>query len=123
MAIIGKMSLRLAELQESNKKAQKIRSKSLNKYKNVNRVLHHLELPFVPKIIQTEFISRKYNDSLIGHFDIDKTKEFIGRKYYWPSLRKNVEAYIKGCDICLTLKMVRYKPYGDLQALQVPNYR
>ena len=47
----------------------------------------------------------------------------IGRpKYYWPSLKKDVENYVRGCDVCLTSKAVRYKPYGDLQSLSIPIY-
>ena len=30
---------------------------------------------------------------------------------------------MKGCDICLALKAVQHKPYGDLQSLPVPTYR
>lgn len=38
-------------------------------------------------------------------------------------MRKNVEAYMKECDICLALKAVRHKPYGDSQFLFVPAYQ
>ena len=40
-------------------------------------------------------ISCHHNDPLTGHFGIDKTRELIGRKYYWPSLRKDVENYVR----------------------------
>ena len=74
----------------------------------------------MPKIIRTELISWHHNNQLVGHFGINKTRELIGRKYYWPSLKKDVEAYVKGCNVCLALKTVRHKPYGDLQALSTP---
>ena len=45
------MSLRLAELQESDKEAQKIRAEGLDRYEDVNRVLHYQGLRFVPEII------------------------------------------------------------------------
>ena len=113
------MRLRLVELQEWDKEFRKIRVKSLRKglkewYKKVKGVLHHQRLPFVSKIIQIELISCYYNNSLAGHFDINKTKKPIIRKYYWPSLGKDVEAYVKDCDIYLGLKVVRHKPYGNL---------
>ena len=75
------------------------------------------------KIIWTELISRHYNNFLVGHFSIDRTREFIGRKYYWPSLKKYVKAYIKGCNVCLLSKAVRHKLYNDLQALLVPTHQ
>lgn len=31
----------------------------------------------------------------------------------------NIEAYIQGCDICLALKAVMYKPYNNLQSLPI----
>ena len=68
-------------------------------------------------------ISCHHDDPLIRHFGIDKTRELVGWKYYWPSLRKHVKNYVKGCDICLTSKAVRHKPYEDLQSLSVPTHR
>ena len=50
-ASIGGMRLRLAELQESDNEAQEIQAEGLDGYEDVNRVLHHQELPFVPEII------------------------------------------------------------------------
>ena len=35
------MKLSLAKLQKSDNKIQKIKAKSLDKYKNVNKLLHH----------------------------------------------------------------------------------
>ena len=112
---IGTMRLRLSELQESDDEAQKIRAEGLKSdYEEVDGVLHHQGLSFVSEAIQTELISRYHNDSLIGHFGIDKTGELVGQKYYWPSLRRDVESYDQGCDVCLALKAVRHKPYVDL---------
>ena len=34
-------------------------------------------------------------------------------------LQKDVEVYIKDCNICLASKAVCHKPYGDLQLLLV----
>ena len=106
------MRLRLQELQETDSEAQELRSKE--GYEEVEGVLHHQGLPFVPKAIWTELISRHYDDPLAGHFGIEKTRELLAQKYFWPSLRHDVKAYFKGCDICLASKAVRYKPYGNL---------
>ena len=82
-ASISSMRLRLLELQESDDEARKIRIERLKDvYEEVDGVLHHQGLPFVPKAIRIELISRYHNDLLAEHFDIDKTRELIGRKYY-----------------------------------------
>ena len=105
------MRLRLQELQETDSEAQKLQSKE--GYKEVKGVLHHQSLPFVPKTIWTELISRHHDNLLAGHFDIKKTHKLLAWKYFWPSLRHNIEAYVKSCDVYLASKVVRHKPYGD----------
>ena len=118
------MRLRLQELQETDSKAQKIRAEGLKEgWEEADGVLHHQSLPFVPEVIRMELISRHHNDPLAGHFGFDKTRELIAGKYYWPNLRKDVEAYVKGCDVCLAFKAVRHKPYSELQSLPVPTHR
>ena len=119
---IGGMRLRLAEQQKSDKEAQKIRAKSLKGYKELNGILYHQGVVFVPKTIRIKTISWYHNDLLAGHFGIDKTKELVGQKYYWPSLQRDIEDYVKGCDVCLGSKVVRHKPYGVLQSLPVPTH-
>lgn len=73
----------------------------------------------MPKIIRFKFINIEYNDSLAGYFGINKTKKLIGQKYYSSSLRKDVKTYIKSCDVFLALKMVRHKPYNNLQTMLI----
>ena len=52
------MRLRLSMLQESDDKARKIRAEELkNHYEEIDGVLHHQRLPFVPEAIQKELIS------------------------------------------------------------------
>ena len=120
---ISGMRLRLAKLQESDKEAQRIKAEGLNGYKELDGILYHQGLPFIPKAIQTKIISWHHNDSLAGHFGIDKTKDLVGRKYYWPSLQRDIEAYVKGCNVYLGSKAVKHKPYGNLKALPVSTHQ
>ena len=114
------MRLRLLELQELDDKTRKIRVERLkNDYEEIDGVLHYQGLFVIPEAIRIELIRRYHDNSLVEHFDINKTNDLVGRKYYWPSLRKDIEAYVKGCDLCLGSKTVRHKPYRDLQSLPV----
>ena len=119
------MRLRLSELQENDKEAKLLKGfAGFSKgWEDVEGVLQYQRLPYVPAIIRSEVISHQYDDPLAGHFGIDKTKELVGRKYYWPSLKRYIKSYVRGCDVCLTSKAVRHKPYRDLQSLPVPTYR
>ena len=73
----------------------------------------------MPEVIRTKFISRHHDDPLAWHFGINKTRELLGQKYYWLGLKRDVETYVKSCDVCLGLKVVRHKLYSDLQLLPV----
>ena len=118
------MRLRLPDLQGNDNQVRKLRAAELLKgWKDIEGVLQYRGLPYIPEIIWLELISQHHDDPLAGHFGIDKTRELIARKYYWPTLRRDVEAYVKGCDVCLASKAVRHKPYGDLQALPIPTHR
>lgn len=123
-ASIGGMRLRLQELLE-DLEAQKIWAEKLGKdsWEDLEGVLHHQGLQYIPEIIRTELISRHHHDPLAGHFATQKTSELIARKYYWPTFRHDVEEYVKGCDACLASKAVRHKPYGGLHSLPVPTHR
>ena len=85
-------------------------------------MLHHQGLPFVPEAIRIKLISRHHDDPLAGYFGIKKTRKLLARKYYWPTPRYDVEAYVKSCDVCFASKAVRHKPYGNLQSLPVPTH-
>ncbi len=112
--------MRLPELQDDIKKAMKLESERLPEgWEDIEQVLHYQGLPYVVKVIRLELISKYHDDPLVGHFGIEKTRKLIARKYYWPTLRRDVKAYVKGYNICLASKAVCHKPYKDLQSLLV----
>ena len=120
---IGAMHLRLPELQDNDKEAIVLRAGGLPEgWEDVKGVLQYQEPPYIPEIICSKVISCHHDDPLAGHFGINKTRELIGRKYHWPSLRRDVESYVRRCDVCLASKAVRYQLYGDLQSLSVPTH-
>ena len=69
-----------------------------------------------------ELISRHYEDPLTSHFGIEKTRELFARKYHWPTLQTDIEAYVKECDVCITSKAVQHKPYRERQSLPVATH-
>ena len=95
----------------------------VNGYEEINDILYYQSLPFIPKAIWTELISRDHNNLLAGHFGNKKTCKCLAQKHYWPTLRHDVEAYVKGYNICLAFKTVYHKPYDNLQLLPVPTHQ
>ena len=56
------MRLWLFELQKNNKEAKLLRgSEGLEDWKDTKRVLQYWGIPYVPKIIRSEVISRHHN--------------------------------------------------------------
>ncbi len=116
--------MRLPELQNDDKETMKLRSERLLEgWEGIEQMLHYQSLPYVPKVICLELINRYHDDLLAGHCGLEKTCKLIARKYYRPALQRDIKAYVKGCDVCLTSKAVRHKPYGDLQSLPVLTHR
>ncbi len=106
------MHLRRPELQVKDQLAGSIREQGLNddSEEDADGVLHYQGLPYIPEVIRMKLISRYHDNPLAGHFGIHKIRELITRKYYWPSLQTEVEAYDKACDVCLVSKAVCHKP-------------
>ena len=118
------MRLRLPELQNNNKKAKVLKAESLPEgWKDVEGVLQYQGLPYIPQLIGSKVISRQHNNPFIRYFGTDKTRESIGRKYYWPSQSKDVKTYNRGCDICLASKVVHHKAYKNLQFLPISTHQ
>ena len=85
-------------------------------------MFHYQDLPYILKLIYFKLINRYYNNFLASKFDIKKTKKLIVKKYYLLMLQKNIEAYIKGCNVYLALKAIYYKLYRDFIPLHILNY-
>ncbi len=59
----------------------------------------------------------------ILHYDIEtyipETLELLSRKYYSLRIRVDIEKHLQDCDICMSSKTQRHKPYGSIQVLPV----
>lgn len=68
------MKIRHLELWDDNKEAKKIKSKEVPEgWKNIKDIIHYQGLPYMPKVLCLELISRYYDNYLIGHFEMEKT--------------------------------------------------
>lgn len=114
--------LRLSKLQESNPKAKKFRKDLPGGWKDVKDIFYYQGLPYVPKIIYYKIISRHHDNPLVDHFGIKKTRKLIARKYLWLTLHWDIKVYVKGCDVYLAFRAVRYKLYKDLQSLLISTH-
>ncbi len=98
---------------DSSREGYSLSLESLLFYKN--RVV----VPSQKSLIQ-ELLYLYHDDQLAGHWGIDKTKELIERKFYWPTLATDVREYVLTCNTCQNIAIPRHKPYGKLESLPVP---
>lgn len=67
-------------------------------------------------------INKHHENLIAGHFRFKKTRKLSIRKYFRETLKYNIKIYLKSCDVYLVLKIVKNKPYRDLQSLPVEIY-
>ena len=84
--------------------------------------LCHDSLIYIPNSndLQLQVLRYKHNHILSRHPSQNKTVDLICRNYTWPGLRKFVKKYCKSCTTCMWAKPQRYKPYGLLKQLLIP---
>eukprot|EP00983_Pelagomonas_calceolata_P015453 489642-Pelagomonas_calceolata.AAC.1 len=58
-----------------------------------------------------------------GHVGITKTHELLSRFFYWDSLQRDVEDYVRTCDAFQLNKASTRAYAGKLQPLSIPGRR
>lgn len=69
-------------------------------------VVHWNDLLYVPNepTLRERILQEHHDHPLAGHPGIRRTRDLIMDKYYWPSLRRDIERYVRGCDTCQKVK-------------------
>ncbi|CAF4243557.1 unnamed protein product, partial [Adineta steineri] len=99
--------------------------KKYKKYFISNDLLMHRSNPPVPYVPHGELrrtILRIYHDTAANgaHFGRDKTLHKIKQRYFWPSMYKDIDNYIKSCILCAQYNPRRQKTPGKLQPIKPP---
>ncbi|MCO5576394.1 hypothetical protein L7F22_030204 [Adiantum nelumboides] len=56
-----------------------------------------------------------------GHRGIDATVKAVETFFYWPTLRRDVDAFVRACTICQQVKFDRQRAPGLLQPSPIPD--
>jgi hypothetical protein len=72
------------------------------------------------KDIRFDIIEEFHSPPYSGHFGRDKTYNMLALHYYWPKLYKDVQRYIKHCDICQRVQP-NLSGKAPLKSLPIPN--
>ncbi len=75
------------------------------------------------ELLQMNLIREMHDQLLIDHLDIFQTMKIIKWNYYWSSMRKTIDQYIRNCYICQRSKTSRNKSNDLLQSLSISEQR
>ena len=70
--------------------------------------------------LRTRLIAEHHDTAYAGHLGRDRTAEFLSRGFYWPSIKQDVEDYVKTCDVCMRNKVVKHLQQPPLLAVTTP---
>ena len=82
---------------------------------------YHKNLIVLPESLRGSSLQLAHDAKYVGHLGVSKTIDLITRQYWWPSIRKDVKAYIQSCDSCQRIKSETQKAKGLLQPLPIPS--
>ncbi len=51
-----------------------------------------------------EIIAQSHDHITAGHPGIEKTKELVLREFWWPKMKRDIEAYVQACKTCQQAK-------------------
>jgi transposase InsO family protein len=76
----------------------------------------------VPETLILPTIKMHHDKVFAGHQGIKRTRDLLKLHYFWPTLNRDVERYVKECDSCAKFKVGRNPtaPLGQLPETTVP---
>jgi len=89
---------------------------SLADCKETNGRLFYQDCLYVPDYtpLRLQLLQDHHDPPAMGHPGRAKTLELLARKYYWPSMRKDVDRFVRNCHVCRRTRSTRHVPYGAL---------
>ncbi len=71
--------------------------------------------------LKAELLIRYYNDPLAGYFSTEKIVELLLRYFSQLGLAKDINEYVRTCNIYQRVRAPYYRLYSEIQALPYPN--
>ena len=70
--------------------------------------------------LRRQIIAEYHDTPFAGHYGRDKTRQAVGRLFWWSALTEDVSKYVSCCVLCQRNKSRRHRPFGALQPLPIP---
>ena len=73
--------------------------------------------------LRARILQECHDTPLGGHFGRHKTAALVRRLAYWPGQTRDVDAYVRSCEVCQRTKADHVGPRGLLHPLPLPSRR
>jgi hypothetical protein len=70
--------------------------------------------------MRLEIKKRHHDVPIAGHMGQRRTRELITRKFFWPSMRADIDSYVHACQYCARNKDDRHQAFGQLLPIEPP---
>lgn len=71
--------------------------------------------------LRRKLLRETHDPQWAGHPGVERMRALLPRRYFWPKVFNDIEAYVKSCLVCLQDKVERKKEAGLLQPLPIPD--
>ena len=75
---------------------------------------------FVPVAVRSQVLQWGHSSKLTGHPGVQRTREFISRRFWWPAMDKDIRSFVAACSVCARNKNSVLPPSGLLRPLPIP---
>ncbi len=106
MPMIEEMQMKIKHAMLKNNLWDKHISRSLNHgdqgMKMENGLIYSDDRIYIPcnHALRGEIIAQSHDHITAGHPGIEKIKELVLQEYWWPKMKRDIEAYIHACETC-----------------------
>ena len=73
----------------------------------------------VPRVYRADLMWHYHASELAAHLGRDKTYRRLQQRFYWPSMKADIAAYVAGCELCQRRKRPQQRHQGLLQPIRV----
>lgn len=70
--------------------------------------------------LRSKVLHALHDSSMGGHSGIHGTYKRVSQLFHWPGLKKDVESFVKKCEVCQMCKPDNHHPARLLQPLAIP---
>jgi hypothetical protein len=88
----------------------------------VDNKWYHGHALFIPDSggLRQQCIQLAHDNPMAGHPGRARTLQLLGRNFWWPRMKADIELYVQSCHQCQVVKYSTRKPQGLLQPLGIP---